>query len=512
MSAEDREGVRPEALGNASRSLAYEEPLLFERSRPDRVGYSLPALDVPAIEPEEELPAALLREDCEGLPELSEVDVVRHFTRLSTWNYAVDLGLYPLGSCTMKYNPKLNEVVASLAGFARSHPLQPVALSQGLLQLFHERERHLAEISGMDRISLQPAAGAQGELAGVMMIRAYHEQRGDRRRKILVPDSAHGTNPASAGLNGYETVSVPSGSDGLLHPEAVAAVMGPDVAALMLTNPSTLGLFEEHIVRIVEIVHAGGGLVYGDGANLNALLGVARPGDLGIDVMHFNLHKTFSTPHGGGGPGAGPVGAKNLLAPYLPVPVVRKLSGSEGEGFALDYEFPHSIGRLHGSFGNVGMLVRAFAYIRSLGPEGLRRCAEMAVLNANYVLARLRQTYHVPFDRPVMHECVLSDARLEGTGVTTLDVAKRLIDHGFHPPTVYFPLIVHGALMIEPTESESLEGLERFVAAMLAIAREAESDPETVRSAPHSTRLSRLDETRAARKPILRWRPDPSAA
>ncbi|HTF32137.1 MAG TPA: aminomethyl-transferring glycine dehydrogenase subunit GcvPB [Myxococcota bacterium] len=510
MSTDERQSVRPEAIGNAARGLAYEEPLLFERSRPGRVGYSLPALDVPVVAPEDELPGALVRVDCEGLPELSEVDVVRHFTRISTWNYAVDLGLYPLGSCTMKYNPKVNEAVASLPGFARTHPLQPVALSQGLLYLFHELEKYLAEISGMDRVSLQPAAGAQGELAGVMMIRAYHDQRGERRTKILVPDSAHGTNPASAGLNGYEIVSVPSGADGVLHPEAVAAVMGPEVAALMLTNPSTLGLFEEHIVRIAEIVHAGGGLVYGDGANLNALLGVARPGDLGIDVMHFNLHKTFSTPHGGGGPGAGPVGVKNLLAPYLPVPVVRKLSGSEGDGFALDYEFPHSIGRLHGNFGNVGMLVRAFAYIRSLGPDGLRRCAEMAVLNANYLLARLRETYHVPFDRPVMHECVLSDAKLEGTGVTTLDVAKRLIDHGYHPPTVYFPLIVHGALMIEPTESESLEGLDRFVDAMLAIAREAEIDSETVRSAPHSTRLSRLDETRAARKPILRWQPDPS--
>jgi glycine dehydrogenase subunit 2 len=508
MSEERRQGVRPETLGNATRGIAYEEPLLFERSRPGRVGYSLPASDVPPVAAENVLPAALLRTDCEGLPELSEVDVVRHFTRLSTWNYAVDLGLYPLGSCTMKYNPKLNEAVAALPGFARTHPLQPPALSQGLLHLFHFLEKHLCEISGMDRVSLQPAAGAQGELAGVMMIRAYHEQRGERRTRILVPDSAHGTNPASAGLNGYEIVSVPSGSDGVLHPDAVAAAMEPRVAALMLTNPSTLGLFEEHIVRIAEIVHAGGGLVYGDGANLNALLGVARPGDLGIDVMHFNLHKTFSTPHGGGGPGAGPVGVKNLLAPYLPIPVVRKLSESEGTGFALDYEFPHSIGRLHGNFGNVGMLVRAFTYIRSLGPEGLRRCAEMAVLNANYLLARLRERYHVPFDRPVMHECVLSDAKLKGTGITTLDVAKRLIDHGFHPPTVYFPLIVPGALMIEPTESESLEGLDRFVEAMLAIAREAEIDPETVRSAPHSTRLSRLDETRAARKPILRWQPD----
>jgi glycine dehydrogenase subunit 2 len=508
MTPPDRHRLHPESLGNASRGLAYEEPLLFERSRPGRVGFSLPALDVPAVAPEDTLAAELLRGDCEGLPELSEVDVVRHFTRLSTWNYAVDLGLYPLGSCTMKYNPKLNEAVASLAGFARTHPLQPTVLAQGLLQLFHQLEGHLAEISGMDRVSLQPAAGAQGELAGVMMIRAYHEQRGERRTKILVPDSAHGTNPASAGLNGYEIVSVASGADGLLHPDAVAAAMGPSVAALMLTNPSTLGLFEEHIVRIAEIVHAGGGLVYGDGANLNALLGVARPGDLGIDVMHFNLHKTFSTPHGGGGPGAGPVGVKNLLTPYLPVPVVRKLSGSEGEGFTLDYEFPHSIGRLHGNFGNVGMLVRAFTYIRSLGPDGLRRCAEMAVLNANYLLARLRATYHVPFDRPVMHECVLSDARLEGTGVTTFDVAKRLIDHGYHPPTVYFPLIVPGALMIEPTESESLEGLDRFAEALIAIAQEAALDPETVRSAPHSTRLSRLDETRAARKPVLRWLPD----
>jgi glycine dehydrogenase subunit 2 len=371
-----------------------------------------------------------------------------------------------------------------------------------------ELERHLAEVSGMDRVSLQPAAGAQGELAGVMMIRAYHEHRGEKRMKVLVPDSAHGTNPASAALNGYEIVSVPSGSDGLLHPEEVAKAMAPDVAALMLTNPSTLGLFEEHIAEICEIVHAGGGLVYGDGANLNALLGIARPGDLGIDVMHFNLHKTFSTPHGGGGPGSGPVGVKNVLAPYLPTPIVRKLEPSEGGGFGLDFEFPRSIGRLHGNHGNVGMLVRAFAYIRSLGPDGLRRCAEMAVLNANYLLARLRGAYAVPYDRTVMHECVLSDAKLEGTGVSTLDVAKRLIDYGYHPPTVYFPLIVHGALMIEPTESESLEGLDRFVDALLAIDREARTDAELVRTAPHNTRLSRLDETRAARKPVLRWRPE----
>jgi glycine dehydrogenase subunit 2 len=495
-------------VGNAANGFSYEEPLVFERSRAGRVGFSLPANDVPEADPAALLGAAALREDLEGLPELSEVDVIRHFTRLSTWNAAVDLGLYPLGSCTMKYNPKINEKIARLPGFSAAHPMQPVALMQGFLQLAWELERQLAEISGMDRVTLQPAAGAQGELAGIMMIRAYHESRGEKRLKVLIPDTAHGTNPASAALNGYQVIPVPSGEDGVLHPEEIAKRMTPEVAALMITNPSTLGLFEEHIARIAEIVHAGGGLIYGDGANLNALLGITRPGDLGIDVMHFNLHKTFSTPHGGGGPGAGPVGVKNALAPFLPVPVVRKLGGQEGEGFTLDYDFPRTIGRLHANFGNVGMLVRAFAYIRSLGPDGLRRCAEMAVLNANYLLARLRGVYHVPYDRPVMHECVLSDRHLEATGITTLDVAKRLIDYGYHPPTVYFPLIVHGALMIEPTESESLEGLDRFVDALLAIAEEAREDPELVRTAPHHTRRSRLDETRAARQPVLRWQPD----
>jgi glycine dehydrogenase subunit 2 len=382
-----------------------------------------------------------------------------------------------------------------------------VELQQGYLQLCHELERHLAEVSGMDRVTLQPAAGAQGELAGIMMIRAYHEHRGERRSKVLVPDSAHGTNPASAALNGYAVVTVPSGDDGLLHAEAVEAAMTDEVAGLMITNPSTLGLFEEQIARICEVVHARGGLVYGDGANLNAMLGVTRPGDHGIDVMHFNLHKTFSTPHGGGGPGSGPVGVKNLLAPYLPVPVVRQLSGNEGEGYTLDYDFPHSIGRLHANQGNVAMFVRAYAYLLSLGSEGLRRCAEMAVLNANYLLARLRVAFHVPYDRPVMHECVLSDRSLQEHGVSTLDLAKRLIDYGYHPPTVYFPLIVHGAIMIEPTESESLEGLDRFSEAMLSIAEEAAEEPDLVRSAPHHTRLSRLDETRAARQPVLRWQP-----
>jgi len=502
----------PERVGFATRGLAWEEPLVFERSVPGRVGYSLPELDVPDADPAAALPADALRDDLPDFPELSEVDVVRHFTRLSTWNAAVDLGLYPLGSCTMKYNPKINEAAARLPGFAAAHPLQPEALSQGFLELVWRLERQLAEVSGMDRVSLQPAAGAQGELAGIMMVRAYHEQRGERRSKVLVPDSAHGTNPASAALNGYSVATVASGRDGVLHPDAVAAAMGPDVAALMITNPNTLGLFEPHIAEICEVVHAGGGLVYGDGANLNALLGIARPGDLGIDVMHFNLHKTFSTPHGGGGPGSGPVGVKNALAPHLPVPMVRRLEGSEGSGFALDYEFPHSIGRLHANFGNVGMFVRAYAYLRSLGPDGLRRCAEMAVLNANYLQARLRGRWHVAYDRPVMHECVLTDRNLEPYGVTTLDVAKRLIDYGYHPPTVYFPLIVHGALMIEPTESEPLEGLDRFVSALEAIAAEAESDAETVRCAPHRTRHGRLDETRAARRPVLRWRPAASGS
>jgi glycine dehydrogenase subunit 2 len=502
VSANERE--RLAAVGNDTLGLAYEEPLLFERSRPGRIGYSLPPLDVPEVEPTAALPGEALRDDLPGLPELSEVDVVRHFTRLSTWNAAVDLGLYPLGSCTMKYNPKLNERVARLPGFAGTHPLQDDADSQGILTLIQRLEGWLAEISGMDSVSLQPAAGAQGELAGIMMVRAYHEHRGEPRRKVLVPDSAHGTNPASAALNGYEVVSVPSGPDGILQPEDVEKAIGDDVAALMVTNPSTLGLFEEHIARIAEIVHSRGGLVYLDGANLNALLGIARPGDMGVDVMHFNLHKTFSTPHGGGGPGSGPVGVKRALEPHLPIPVLRQRGDG---GLEWSDDLPHSIGRLHGNHGNAGMFVRAYAFIRALGPDGLRRCAEMAVLNANYVLARLRERYHVPYERPVMHECVLSDHGLGGE-VTTMDVAKRLIDYGYHPPTIYFPLIVHGALMIEPTESESLEGLDRFIEALLAIEREAREDPERVRSAPHHTRLARLDETRAARKPILRWQPD----
>jgi glycine dehydrogenase subunit 2 len=495
-------------LPNATSGLAYEEPLSFERSRPGRVGWSLPAAGVPEVDPTLTLGAERVRNDIPSLPELSEIDVVRHFTRLSTWNAAVDLCLYPLGSCTMKYNPKLNEKVARLPGFAAAHPLQPDSEAQGLLELFYRLEHLLAEVSGMDRVTLQPAAGAQGELAGIMMMRAFHAHRGEPRSRILVPDSAHGTNPASAALNGFEVVPVPSGENGILHPDAVAARMDRTVAGLMITNPNTLGIFERHIGEICEIVHAQGGLVYGDGANLNAMLGITRPGDQGIDVMHFNLHKTFSTPHGGGGPGAGPVGVKEVLAPFLPTPLVRKA----GDGsYELSHDVPHSIGRLHGGHGNAGMLVRAYTYIRSLGPDGLRSCAEMAVLNANYLLARLRERYHVAVDEPVMHECVLTDRTLAATGVTTLDVAKRLIDYGYHPPTIYFPLVVQGAMMIEPTESESLDGLDSFVDALFAIEAEARSDPEKVRTAPHRTRHTRLDETRAARRPVLRWQPDDSS-
>ena len=498
---------RPESEANVTRGFSYDEPLIFELSRPGRVGFALPEMDIPAVAPNKVLHPETVREDAPVLPEVSEIDVVRHFTRLSTWNAAVDLGLYPLGSCTMKYNPRINERLAALPGFAHAHPLQPEALSQGFLELVWQLERGLAEVSGMDAVSLQPAAGAQGELAGIMMIRAYHEHRGERRTHVLVPDSAHGTNPASAALNDYEVVTLPTGDDGRLHPDTVRKAMNAQVAALMVTNPNTLGLFETHISDIAALVHDQGGLIYGDGANLNALLGVSRPGDTGIDVMHFNLHKTFSTPHGGGGPGSGPVGVKELLAPHLPGPAVVREEDGEQVTYRLNSDLPESIGRLHGYFGNVGMFVRAYAYLRALGASGLRRCAEMAVLNANYLLARLQDTFEVPYPGRVMHECVLSDRRLQATGVTTLDIAKRLIDHGYHPPTIYFPLVVDGAIMIEPTESENLEGLDRFVATLLAIEREAHSDPETLQTAPHTTRHNRLDETRAARRPILRWEP-----
>jgi glycine dehydrogenase subunit 2 len=491
-------------LGGATRGLAYEEPLVFEHGSRGRCGVSLPPQDGPS--PDAEIPAALRRGPIDGLPELSELETVRHFTRLSVWNHGIDTGFYPLGSCTMKYNPKSSEALARLPGFAALHPLAPAELSQGALELMFRLERALTEIAGMDQTSLAPAAGAQGELTGLMVIRAYHQARGNPRKKVLIPDTAHGTNPASAALNGYECVQLASGPDGRLHPEAVRAAMGDDVAAIMITNPNTLGIFESHIAEIAEIVHARGGLVYGDGANMNALLGVARPGDMGFDVIQYNLHKTFATPHGGGGPGSGPVAVKASLAPYLPLPVVVQ----EGAAYRLvadPAERPDTVGKVRDFWGNFGMFVRAWALIREYGPEGLRATGELAVLNANYVRAALLGTYDLPYQTDSLHEVVFDDKAQKASGVTTMDVAKRLIDHGFHPPTIYFPLVVHGALMIEPTETESRETLDGFVAAMKAIAAEAVSDPEAVKAAPTRPVRARLDEVRAARKPVLRWTP-----
>jgi len=486
-----------------TQGLVFTEPLIFDQGSPGRVGYSLPPCDVPEKTAEALIPAHLLRGPIPGLPEVSEVDVVRHFTRMSQWNYGIDLGFYPLGSCTMKYNPRVNEDVARLPGFSKAHPYLPDALAQGALELLWELERYLAEISGLNRITLHPSAGAHGELTGVMMIRAYHEAQGNPRQKILIPESAHGTNPASSALCGYQVVPVKSGPRGVVEPAAVAAAMDDQVAALMITNPNTLGLFEEHIAEIARIVHAKGGQVYGDGANLNAVMGITRPGDWGVDVLQFNLHKTFSQPHGGGGPGAGPVGVRKHLAPFLPVPTVEKTK----DGFALDIDRPKSIGKVRSFAASFGVMVRSYAYIRSLGPDGLKRAAETAVLNANYLMHRLKGTYHLPYDRVCKHECVFSDAAQLPHDVKTLDIAKRLMDYGFHPPTIYFPLIVAGALMIEPTETESKETLDQFIAAMQAIAREAQETPELVRSAPHKPVVSRLDETRAARQPVLRWKP-----
>ena len=488
-----------------TRGLAFNEPLIFDQGSSGRVGYSLPASDVAEKNTERLIPQKLLREDIPGFPEVSEVEVVRHFTRISQWNYGIDLGMYPLGSCTMKYNPRMNEDVARLPGFARAHPYQPEELSQGALQLLWELERYLAEICGMDRVSLQPSAGAHGELTGIMLIRAYLASKGNPRKKILIPDSAHGTNPASSALCGYQVVPVKSGPRGVVEPKAVAEATDEDVAAIMITNPNTLGIFEDHIVEIARIVHEKGGQVYCDGANLNAFVGVARPGDMGVDVIQLNLHKTFSTPHGGGGPGAGPVALKRHLAPFMPVPTVEK----KGDQFTLNYRLPKSIGKVRSFYGSFGVLVRAYTYIRSLGSAGLRRAAEVSTINANYILSQLKGTYHLPYDRFCKHECVFSDAIQLHDNVKTLDIAKRLMDYGFHPPTIYFPLIVQGALMIEPTETESKETLDQFIAAMKAIAREAREQGDLVRSAPHYPRVSRMDETKAARQPNLRWRPRP---
>ncbi len=481
--------------------LIQDEGLIFEQGGKGRKGYSLPRWDVEEMEAKILLPSHFLREGIEGFPQLSEVDVVRHFTRLSQWNYGVDSGLYPLGSCTMKYNPKVNEEAAGMEGFTDLHPFSPELLCQGALGLMYELEGFLVEITGMDRVTLQPAAGAQGELTGMMMIRACLQGRGERRKKVLIPDTAHGTNFSSSAVASYQAVELKSNEKGIIPPEQVAQRMDEEVAAIMVTNPNTLGLMEEHLAEIAQIVHRKGGFVYCDGANLNALMGIVKLGDLGVDVVHVNLHKTFSTPHGGGGPGAGPLAIKEVLSPYLPIPVIEK----EDDFYRLNADRPQSIGKVRAFYGNFGMLVRAYAYILSMGAEGLRRASEMAVLNANYLKKKLKDHYFLPYDRPCMHECVFTDRLQEKHHVSTLDIAKRMIDYGYHPPTIYFPLVVKGALMMEPTETESKESIDRFAETMIEIAKEAAANPDLLLQAPRKVKVRRLDEVLAARNPKLRW-------
>ena len=479
------------------------EPLIFELSKPGRHGTSVPELSgtTPTIPPE--LCRARL-----DLPEVSEIDVIRHYTRLSQKNHAIDINFYPLGSCTMKYNSKINEVVARLPGFAHIHPLQDPETVQGALELMHELQLYLAEISGFDSVTLQPAAGAHGELTGILIAREYHLQRGDTARDtVLVPDSAHGTNPATAAMAGFKVVTIPSNARGNVDLDRLRELAGPSTAAMMITNPNTLGLWDEGIEQAIEIVHQAGGLVYNDGANFNAILGIVRPGDLNLDIMHFNLHKTFSTPHGGGGPGSGPVGVRADLAQFLPGPMIERTNGERGPVYS--YAWPaHSIGKVHAFLGNFGMHVRAYCYIRMHGGAGLRRVSEDAVLAANYLLANLKDRYDLPYDRTCMHEFVLSGRKQKALGVRTLDIAKRLLDFGVHPPTTYFPLIVEEALMIEPTETESIETLDFFIAAMRQIADEVETQPDYVTSAPHTTEYKRLDDVAANRNLNLRWQPE----
>jgi glycine dehydrogenase subunit 2 len=473
--------------------LIFNEPLLWEQGAEGRCGMSVPASDV-LMSP---LDGDLVGEGPDW-PNLSELDVVRHFTRLSQWNFGVDSNMYPLGSCTMKYNPKINERQAALPGFAGSHPLLPESLSQGALKLIFDLERYLAEVTGLPAISLQPAAGSHGELSGMLIFAAYHKALGKPRHKVLIPDTAHGTNPASAALCGFKAIPVASGEEGILTPEMVDAVMDEDTAGIMITNPNTLGLFENNIKEVTQVIHAKGGLVYGDGANMNAVMGIVNMAEVGVDVLHLNLHKTFSTPHGGGGPGSGPVCVTESLRPFLPVPRVVK----NGDTYSWDEDYPQSIGKVHAFYGNFGILVRAYSYGLSMGPF-LKKASQLAVLNANYIKESLKDLFHLPFDRTCMHECVFTDKNQEPYKVATLDMAKRLMDYGFHPPTVYFPLVVHGAIMIEPTESESKETLDRFIAAMRAIAREAQENPDLLHQAPRNPKLGRLDETLAARKPCL---------
>jgi glycine dehydrogenase subunit 2 len=496
----------PDRIKKAGRNTSQNEGLIFEKSAPGKRGFELPPSDVPAVDAQALLGPDAVRGEVEGFPEVSEIEVIRHFTRLSTWNYAIDLGMYPLGSCTMKYNPRVNEHVARLEGLATEHPYQPQELAQGCLQILFTLQKCLLEITGMEAATLQPAAGAHGELTGLLLIRAYLQSQGNPRKKVLVPDSAHGTNPATAVIAGYEVENIRSDARGQIDVEQLAKIVNEDVAALMVTNPSTLGIFEQRIAEVAEILHARGAQLYMDGANMNALAGIAQPGRFGVDVMHLNLHKTFSTPHGGGGPGAGPVLVKKHLEPFLPVPVVVEKNGR----LALDAHRPQSIGRVRAFGGNFGVLVRALAYILAYGP-GIRQATEDAVLNANYIRKKLEDVYELPYASPSMHEVVFSDSRQKKNGVNTMDIAKRLIDYGFHPYTTAFPLIVPGALMIEPTESESKEECDLFIDAMRSIAEEAATQPDLVKTAPHSTRVGRLDEVGAARKPILRWKPKSSA-
>lgn len=480
------------------------ECLIFELSSAGRTGVKLPEMDVPEVRPEEALPVDLLRKDI-PLPEVAEPDIIRHFVRLSQRNFAIDVGFYPLGSCTMKYNPRVNEDIAAMPGFATLHPEQPVETCQGALQMIYDLQRALAEIGGMDEVTLEPTAGAHGELTGMLVIREYHASRGQTERKaVLVPDSAHGTNPATAARCGFEVRTIPSNERGTVNLGVLKEMLGADVAGVMLTNPNTLGLFEPDIVEILDLVHQAGALSYCDGANMNAILGVARPGDMGFDVMHFNLHKTFSTPHGGGGPGAGPVAVKNFLRDYLPAPLVRK----SGDRYEFDYDLKQSIGRIHSFYGNFAVALRAYAYIRTLGPVGLKSVSEAAVLNANYLLACLKHAYPVAYGEKCMHEFVSSAKKYKQQEIRAGDIAKRLLDLGFHAPTVYFPLIVDEALMIEPTETESLETLDFFAKAMLQIEREIAEEPELVRLAPRKMPVTRVDETTAARKPDLKWTGD----
>ena len=505
MKAREKQAVRtPETTPGAPDLRRRPVPVIYERGASGRVGFSLPASDVPDVPMDAIIPAASRRTTPAALPEVSELDVVRHYTALSHRNYSIDEGFYPLGSCTMKYNPKINEDAARQAGFARLHPSVPEDLAQGALQILWELEHDLSEITGMDRVTFQPAAGAHGELTALLMISRYFEERGERRTTVVVPDSAHGTNPASAAMAGYNVIEVKSDARGNIDLEVLTAALTPDVAVLMLTNPNTLGLFEEQIVDVARAVHNVGAQLYLDGANFNAILGITRPGDQGFDVMHLNLHKTFTTPHGGGGPGAGAVGVKSHLVPFLPVPTVER----DGRRFVLDHARPKTIGKIRAFYGNFGNLVRAYTYIRTMGSAGLREAAEMAVLNANYMQKRLREYYDLPYDRICKHEFVLSGRRQrDRSHVTTKDIAKRILDYGFHAPTIYFPLIVEEAIMIEPTETESLQTLDAFIEAMIAIAREAETDPQVILTAPHETVVTRLDEVSAARKLDLRWRP-----